>query len=626
MTAGVVPAFAIEGGLPLALARFVSVAGLIAAFGSLFYARWLRPPGLPPATHDRLHRLGMLACCAAIGGALVWLLAQTADFAGSVTPSDMLVVLTHTRFGNLLAGRLCLLVLALLASRSRLAAAASILAGAALVLQAGQSHAAAMGGPPLLLVSSVLHLLAAGVWLGGLPALWVVLSGADHASALASARRFSTAGLICVAVLLATSALQFSDFVVGLPGLVGTAYGWMAGTKILLFAALIGLAARNRLVLTPALAAAAPKARTQLTRAITGEIAIGMCVLVAASVLTELQPAMHMQPVWPFAERFSLVTIDEDPDFYRAVIESALALAGALVLLAAALFARRFRLPAAVIAGATAWFALPNVSLLLVEANPYSFFHSPTGFASASIVRGASLYPSHCAACHGAAGHGDGPLAKTLPVPPADLTAGHLWMHSDGDLFHWITDGIEAPRGGQAMPGFASSIPDDDRWALIDYIRGHNAGTMMQAMGRWMPPLHAPDFSLQCGGHDEKLSGLRGQPIRLILGGDAAIKAEPGMVTILAAPDAAAHAAPGVCVADDPAIPQAYAIVSGTAPNLPDGEEFLIDGDGWLRAMQRPGGTPGWDDPAALAKAVAAMRAQKLSPAAPAPMPMNMPM
>lgn len=37
-------------------------------------------------------------------------------------------------------------------------------------------------------------------------------------------------------------------------------------------------------------------------------------------------------------------------------------------------------------------------------------------------VKGAELYRAHCAACHGAQGKGDGPVAPTLKAKPADLT------------------------------------------------------------------------------------------------------------------------------------------------------------------------------------------------------------
>ena len=37
-------------------------------------------------------------------------------------------------------------------------------------------------------------------------------------------------------------------------------------------------------------------------------------------------------------------------------------------------------------------------------------------------VRGGELYRRYCASCHGADGHGDGPLAALLNQKPADLT------------------------------------------------------------------------------------------------------------------------------------------------------------------------------------------------------------
>jgi len=35
---------------------------------------------------------------------------------------------------------------------------------------------------------------------------------------------------------------------------------------------------------------------------------------------------------------------------------------------------------------------------------------------------GAALFRDHCASCHGSLGRGDGPVATSLKVPPADLT------------------------------------------------------------------------------------------------------------------------------------------------------------------------------------------------------------
>jgi cytochrome c553 len=256
-----------------------------------------------------------------------------------------------------------------------------------------------------------------------------------------------------------------------------------------------------------------------------------------------------------------------------------------------------------------------------VEAYPTSFYHSPTGFAVTSIAQGAALFPNHCAACHGAHGHGDGPAATGLPVPPADLTAGHLWEHSDGELFWWLTHGIDAPEGGLVMPGFATSLSEDDRWALIDYIRANNAGTAMAASGQWPVPVHAPSFAASCGGKTVTLGDLRGHIVRLIIGPAEPMAPNPDVTTIFAT----THPAPTACVVDDEMAPLAYAVVAGvTAHDLP-GTAFLIDGDGWLRALQRPGATATWHDPRALASEVHAIRAQPIKAPAPS-MPMDMKM
>ena len=89
----------------------------------------------------------------------------------------------------------------------------------------------------------------------------------------------------------------------------------------------------------------------------------------------------------------------------------------------------------------------------------------------ATIARGAALFPVQCARCHGATGRGDGPDARALSVAPADLTAQHLWNHSDRELFGWLSRGIERPQGTVVMPGFADVLPESDRWALIDFLR-----------------------------------------------------------------------------------------------------------------------------------------------------------
>jgi copper resistance protein D len=160
------------------------------------------------------------------------------------------------------------------------------------MLEAGHSQAFAMAHIRLLL-SQMLHMTAAGAWLGGLLPLLIVVREAPLEAAQHAARRFSTLGTISVSVLDVTALLQGMLLSGGLTGLTGTAYGAVLLLKAVLFAVLISIAAVNRFRLTPAFAG--PKARRALALSIGIETVVGLCVVFAASLLSSLEPGMHME-------------------------------------------------------------------------------------------------------------------------------------------------------------------------------------------------------------------------------------------------------------------------------------------------------------------------------------------
>jgi mono/diheme cytochrome c family protein len=421
-----------------------------------------------------------------------------------------------------------------------------------------------------------------------------------------AARRFSPLGLLCVTILTATALAQGWILIGGLPGLIGTDYGLVALAKLTLFLILIAIGATNRLRYTPALdSSAAADAKRGLRRSIALEVAIGLLVVLAAALLAGQVPGMHEQPVWPFAWRLSLENINE-PDLGSDAIGGLVGLAGAAGVLCIGLIWRPAFMVALAAAALIVIWVTPNLELLFVQAYPTSFYRSPTGFAATTIVQGAGLYSSHCASCHGTSGRGDGPAAKSLRIPPADLTAQHLWAHSDGDLFWWLSYGIDGPKGGLAMPGFADTLPEEDRWALIDYVRANNSGLTMAATGQWRPPMLAPDFSATCtGGRMVTVADLRGRVVLILASmGDKAISVPPQLPTPLTITqltrDAQARPMATACVATDPSVWTAYAIVSGVDPNSLDGTQFLVDPQGWLRARWRPGDADDWTDPRVL--------------------------
>jgi mono/diheme cytochrome c family protein len=385
-----------------------------------------------------------------------------------------------------------------------------------------------------------------------------------------------------VLLLIATALVQSDGLLGGLPGLFGTEYGHIVLVKLALFAVLLMLAMINRFVLT-ARFERGRSGRAVLGVAIGIEAVAGAAVVLAAALLASQEPGLHAEPVWPFALRPSIAAL-ADPDI-RLEVTLALAAGAAGVLIAiAGLSWRRGRWPLLAVGLAAVVFAAPHLRPLLVEAYSTSYLRSPSGFAAASIVRGAAVYAANCVGCHGPAGRGDGPEAKSLPVPPANLTEPHLWEHSDGELFWWLTHGMDSPEGGLSMPGFAMTLSEDDRWAAIDFIRANNAGLALRATGAWPTPIQAPGLPLICAdGSQTDMAALRGRPTQVLAG--LPMPDDLDLATVHLSPSSTADRVADGCVAATPDAWPAYAILTGVAPAGLSGTVILVDAAGWLRSV-----------------------------------------
>lgn len=83
-------------------------------------------------------------------------------------------------------------------------------------------------------------------------------------------------------------------------------------------------------------------------------------------------------------------------------------------------------------------------------------------------ARAAPLYAQQCAACHGATGQADGPLAAALDPPAIAFTDAHrAARRSVFGLYEVISQGVE----GTSMGSFAS-LSEADRWNLAFYVGG----------------------------------------------------------------------------------------------------------------------------------------------------------
>ena len=262
--------------------------------------------------------------------------------------------------------------------------------------------------------------------------------------------------------------------------------------------------------------------------------------------------------------------------------------------------------------------SIPHLDLLFVEAYPTSFFTSPTEFAATAIVHGAKLFAANCTACHGTEGRGDGPSAKALAVPPADLTAEHFWVHSDGELFWYISHGFKAPDGSVTMPGFEGVLSGEARWDVIDFLRAHNAGVSMRATGRWRHPLPIPQFDVECpDSRAVDLDDLRGRVLRIVMqpaeetAAPATSDIQMTTIVLSRAHNAALEAA--TCMATEPETWTAFAILSGVPADSLAGEQVLVDQHTWLRAAWRPGRPGNWGDPRELAAVIADVAAHPIT-------------
>lgn len=184
-----------------------------------------------------------------------------------------------------------------------LAAVATPILGLALVPGLA-GHAGARQPVAILLPANLLHVLAAGAWIGGLAVLVVALPAAarrlndrQRTELLSGVlTRFSTLALVAVALVLAGGVLQ-SLLELGAPGdLIGTPFGRAVVAKTALVAGLLACGAVNRSRTLPALAHAAAEGRADresadmLRHTLQLEVALGLAALATSGALAGFQP------------------------------------------------------------------------------------------------------------------------------------------------------------------------------------------------------------------------------------------------------------------------------------------------------------------------------------------------
>ena len=100
----------------------------------------------------------------------------------------------------------------------------------------------------------------------------------------------------------------------------------------------------------------------------------------------------------------------------------------------------------------------------------YMRAQNPFDASAGVIASGRELFSAHCASCHGATGLGDGDAGRSLSPSPALLAyLIQMPMTVDSYLLWAISEGGVA--FGTPMPSFKATLPKDDIWKIVTFMR-----------------------------------------------------------------------------------------------------------------------------------------------------------
>lgn len=274
------------------LAKAVTYAATLGAAGAFFFSLYcsalLRDP-----QRVLLRRLiaGLIGIAAAASVVRILLLAgsMSGDMAGMIdtTFSRMILRAGEGRASGVRIAGLALMLFAL--SRRplfRRPAIVGALAASTSFAWVGHIHALVPNTVPSLLLC--LHLLCAAFWLGALPPLLIIAKDSHVPQIAAAAARFGKLALRVVALLVAAGTGLLLLLIRSAGQFWASDYGRMMAIKLLAVAALLSLAAWNKLALTPGLLRGDARAAVKFRRSLLAEMSVGGLILLSTAAFTTL--------------------------------------------------------------------------------------------------------------------------------------------------------------------------------------------------------------------------------------------------------------------------------------------------------------------------------------------------
>ncbi|MEO8328863.1 MAG: copper resistance protein CopC [Candidatus Nanopelagicales bacterium] len=315
----------VPGGWDLTLV-WINLGALILMIGALAVAgRVLAAAEVEERLQRRARRLAAGAGVVAVAAGALIVLARTPRGSGPLTEwaGSIWGTLSGTSWGQLWSGRELSLVVAatflLLWARSpvrevryeRLAAAALV---PAVILGSFTGHSVTLPSrTPIAAAASATHLVAAGVWLGGLGVLVMCVAplmrrSPDERGPILSTvwRRYSPMAAVSAGLLLASGLYLSGRHLPGLGDLAATSYGNALSVKVLLFFVALALAGVNTMLVNPRLALPvqrmlgmpagwAPISLRRFTTVVTAEAVVLFVAVGAAAWLTSVPTAREIE-------------------------------------------------------------------------------------------------------------------------------------------------------------------------------------------------------------------------------------------------------------------------------------------------------------------------------------------
>lgn len=622
---------------------------------------------------ERIDRFFPWLVISTLVGLLLILVTTAGQASGSlinaVKPEVLLGVLQDTRMGHVWLGRVTLVFVLLTVvlyfrnktrTRWRYLLCATF---ATFPLIAGSlaSHTAAEELSFIAVLPYALHIILAGIWLGALPALLFMLSvfikqenSTTNTTVKQTFQRFSSIAFPIMLLIVVTGFIvadrTFDD---SYAAIFATPYGWILNAKLVILAIILMIATSVRSNWLPRLIQSEGAERALISakhilKLVRVEYILALGLLLLATILSNTTPAKHA-PIdeWPLPFRLSF---DATWGVTSVMIQFWI---GVAVFLAACAAIRLGRIkkwnlkrlifiPLALMITSLA-IALPPIA---IEAYPETYQKTPVPYDAVSIANGEKLYRENCVACHGPQGKGNGILSRTLStLLPDMLMEPHVEAHTAGDLYHWITFGMD----DTDMPGYADKLTEEDRWDLVNFFhalyRGYQSRILTSEIVPNKPFIIPPSFYYGTNdGSGGVLQDFREQNTVLLVlfswpeskdrlkqlsvayekfnkKGTAILAVPKGNIDIETI-EQIANAMPFPIVTQGAAeIVSSYALSRRTLSHpdiigsgkVPDHMEFLIDQHGYLRARWIPSADEfKWNDIDALIKQISRLNQESI--------------